>query len=67
MTYNGPTAAYMIYQAMFKIPFAPPPTFATPSAFSKKFVDLITQMLIKEASGRPTAQQLVDNHPFLKE
>jgi len=52
---------------MFKIPFAPPPTLATPSAFSKKFVDLITQMLIKEASGRPTAQQLVDNHPFLKE
>ncbi|RKO85967.1 kinase-like domain-containing protein, partial [Blyttiomyces helicus] len=46
-------------RAMFKIPFLPPPTLMSPSAYSKTFNDFIVQSLIKDPKRRPAAVELL--------
>jgi len=50
-------------QVIFLIPKNPPPVLE--GAFSDDFKDFVAKCLQKEASKRPTAQQLLD-HPFIK-
>jgi serine/threonine protein kinase len=50
-------------QVIFLIPKNPPPVLE--GSFSSEFKDFVEKCLQKEASKRPTAQQLLD-HPFIK-
>ncbi|KAJ3049954.1 hypothetical protein HK097_009061, partial [Rhizophlyctis rosea] len=61
-----PHAEMRPMQAMFKIPFLPPPTLSEPSSFSETFNSFIAQCLTKAPAERPTAKTLL-RHPFVEE
>ena len=48
-------------RAMFKIPFAPPPTFSKPERYSEKFKSFIKLCLVVDPELRATAKSFLDH------
>ncbi|ELR21629.1 protein serine/threonine kinase, putative [Acanthamoeba castellanii str. Neff] len=52
-------------RAIFMIPSRPPPRLSEPEKWSREFNDFVAQCLTKNATDRPTADDLL-KHPFLQ-
>lgn len=52
-------------RAIFLIPNSEPPTLPDPECWSEDFKDFLQVCLVKEAKNRPTATELLANHPFI--
>jgi len=55
-----------LYGAIDKIVKSPPPTLQDLSKYSPQFVAFITTCLKKEPTQRPTAEELLNENPFIK-
>eukprot|EP00004_Rigifila_ramosa_P012899 TRINITY_DN2837_c0_g1_i2.p1 TRINITY_DN2837_c0_g1~~TRINITY_DN2837_c0_g1_i2.p1 ORF type:complete len:271 (+),score=57.90 TRINITY_DN2837_c0_g1_i2:213-1025(+) len=53
-------------RAVFLIPSRPSPTLKHPDRYSPEFNSFVNACLSKDARERPSAQQLLQDHPFLR-